>query len=511
MGKAKRAKEKKLQEEQRRAAAEAKKHEEKKENLKIVTIVVAIILAVSIVVTSVCLIVIGVKSKGNYLRDKVSVSSENYEINNAMLSYLFADNFYTQKSYFDYYASYFKLDTSASLKSQSYSDTMTWYDYFLQAAANNASSILVNAEAAKVQGITIGDIEKALIDKEIDGLKDAASEKKLELDEYLSEYYGLGVKEQDVRDMLELYYLSLKYYYTTIYGIEVTDEEISKYYEDNKDDFLKVNYKTYTVKADYDSKATDDEKKKAYEEAKTQAEAIAAAKTSEEFDSLLMAYLKKYKADDKKFTETVEAALVEGELYNKDSEYSKWLFNDETKVGNTKVIDDGKGNYTVYMLVSAKAREEYATKDVRHILFIESEYESKEACLAAAEAALAEFNKTGKTQDDFAKLAEKYTGDTGSIYNGGLYESVSKGQMVEEFEDWAFDEKREVGDVEIVYTESYGYHVMYFCGDGEQAWSAVARDAVKEDKYEKISEEIVEKYKITVDLKKASNVPDINK
>ena len=83
--------------------------------------------------------------------------------------------------------------------------------------------------------------------------------------------------------------------------------------------------------------------------------------------------------------------------------------------------------------------------------------------------------------------------------------------MVEEFNDWCFDEKREAGDVEIVYSASYGYHIMYYCGEGEAAWSAVARDALTEEKYGEISDELVEKYKINIDLKKASNVPDLNK
>lgn len=520
MGKAKRAKEKRLQEEQRKVAAEAKKREERKENIKIVSIIVSIILVVAILVTSVCLVIAGIKGKGDYLRNKVSVSSDNYEINNAMLSYLFADSFYMQKSYFDYYASYFGLDTSAPLKSQQYDDSMTWYDYFLQAAADNAASILVNAEAAKAAGITLDDTDNALIDKEINNLKADAAELELDFDKYLDEYYGLGVKEDDVRDTLELYYLSVKYYYATIYGIEISAEAINEYYDANKDDFIQVDYKTYTFMASYDSDATDAEKEAAAKEAQAQADELAKATTEKEFDLQLKIYLTALYEENLKNDPTlskteevddvIEESLVEDEVLTEDSEYSEWLFNDETKVGDTKVIADGKGNYSVYMLVSAKSRDGSETQNVRHVLFLESEYESKEACLAAAEAALAEFNKTGKSESDFADLAVKYTGDTGSIYNGGLYENVSKGQMVEEFEDWCFDEKREAGDVEIVYSESYGYHIMYYCGEGEAAWSAVARDALTEEKYTEISEELVEKYAVVIDLDKASNIPDIN-
>ena len=61
--------------------------------------------------------------------------------------------------------------------------------------------------------------------------------------------------------------------------------------------------------------------------------------------------------------------------------------------------------------------------------------------------------------------------DSSSV-NGGLYENVIKGQMTDEFEDWCFDSARKVGDVEVIKT-SYGYHVMYFCGEAEEYYDYV--------------------------------------
>ena len=60
-----------------------------------------------------------------------------------------------------------------------------------------------------------------------------------------------------------------------------------------------------------------------------------------------------------------------------------------------------------------------------------------------------------------AELAKTESEDTGSKANGGLYENVPKGYMVEPFENWIFDESRQVGDHGLVKTQ-YGYHVMYF-------------------------------------------------
>ena len=84
--------------------------------------------------------------------------------------------------------------------------------------------------------------------------------------------------------------------------------------------------------------------------------------------------------------------------------------------------------------------------------------------------------------EEFAKLAEEHSADTGSSTNGGLYEDVYPGRMIESFNDWIFDESREVGDTGLVKnTESTtkGWHIIYYAGQGEYAhWQSLAREAL---------------------------------
>ena len=117
-------------------------------------------------------------------------------------------------------------------------------------------------------------------------------------------------------------------------------------------------------------------------------------------------------------------------------------------------------------------------KDVRHILIsfeggtkdssgnVTYSDAEKKAAKAKAEKLLEEYKAGEMTEEKFAELAKKNTGDTGSKENGGLYEDVYPGQMVTNFNDWCFDETRKAGDVGIVESE-YGYHIMYFVGDSE--------------------------------------------
>ena len=88
----------------------------------------------------------------------------------------------------------------------------------------------------------------------------------------------------------------------------------------------------------------------------------------------------------------------------------------------------------------------------------------------AAQALLDSWVKKGAKEEDFATLAKEHSTDGGSQENGGLYEGVLTGQMVEAFDAWVFDESRKPGDYGIVKTE-FGHHLMYFVSLSEKdAW-----------------------------------------
>ncbi len=111
------------------------------------------------------------------------------------------------------------------------------------------------------------------------------------------------------------------------------------------------------------------------------------------------------------------------------------------------------------------------------------------------------------TEERFAELAKKYTDDRGSEYLGGLYENIEKGEMVEEFEEWCYDTSRKAGDVDIIKTD-YGYHIIYFIGDGLPAWKAAAYNALLNEYFDDIVIEYSKKYEITVNENKLGKVPD---
>ena len=139
--------------------------------------------------------------------------------------------------------------------------------------------------------------------------------------------------------------------------------------------------------------------------------------------------------------------------------------------------------------------------NVRHILIEPEAAEdgtiSDEAWAAAEKTAndiLDQWLAGEKTEDSFATLANEASSDPGSNTNGGLYEDVYPGQMVETFNDWCFADGRQVGDYGIVKTD-YGYHVMFFSGVGSEIyWQKTAREDYLSECSAEIQDEILERY-----------------
>lgn len=148
--------------------------------------------------------------------------------------------------------------------------------------------------------------------------------------------------------------------------------------------------------------------------------------------------------------------------------------------------------------------------DVRHILKLISKYgeqdkenaktepnygysqEAWDKCLADAQKLLDEWLAGDKTEESFGEMANKHSDDqNGKVTNGGIYEDVVKGQMVEPFENWLFDESRQVGDYGLVKTE-YGYHIMYFVGS-EEIWYAEAKAALIGERAQNMVTEVLTK------------------
>lgn len=473
--------------------AEKQKEQEKlRRRQKRIKIAAAILVPCFAVVLIGAIVLGSLSAAGKFLRSTISVTSDSYEIDNAMMSYFFN----SQVQYYLSNTSSSSIDQTKSLKSQKYSDSQTWFDYFMASTKAQVQRLVVLAEAAKAEGMELTAEEKESIESQLNAIDQQAQAQGTTFNKYIASIYGNGVTREDVQRCLELYTLANSFYEQKYNGFTYSDEVLESYFEENQQTLTVYSYKSYTINAEFDSDASDDVKNEALAAAKASADELAACTTSEAFDAWVDAFLKETGEDDEEeIAKTLESTLNEDTTYSSSSEIAKWAYEDGRKAGDTKVIE-GTNKYTVALLVKAPAREEYLTKNVRHILFTEDTYGSAEAALNQATTVRKEFSNGEQTAEAFGALAEKYSEDTGSSTNGGQYLNIRKGQMVEAFEDWCFDEARTVGETGIVETD-YGYHLMYFEGDGDIAWKAKATEAKRAEDYEALYETYESQYAVS--------------
>jgi parvulin-like peptidyl-prolyl isomerase len=176
--------------------------------------------------------------------------------------------------------------------------------------------------------------------------------------------------------------------------------------------------------------------------------------------------------------------------------YSNYLYNEQTYT-DEEVSDYYDQHADEYESAGVDKTTRFV--NVRHVL-LECDMDDEEAAaetLAQAQALLDTWLAEDGTEEGFAAMAEEYSTDGGSNTNGGLYEDVYPGQMVTNFNDWCFDADRAVGDTGIVET-SYGYHIMYFSGFGDEYWYQSALADLSYEAYENAYLDITSRYTFTV-------------
>lgn len=441
--------------------------------------------------------------EGKYMNPASVVATvDGQKISIGMYDYYYA----SIVSYYEQYASYgyYSLDTTKDYSKQYTTDDdgnkISWQKFFETEALKEVEQITTYYSKALEEGVTLTSAQKKTIDKQISTLKDSASQNDVSLDQYIKANFGTYCSEDTIRLMLEQYYLSANYKGKFKCETKVTDNDVDKYYNDHKNDYKKIEF--YYIASPYD--ATDDNSKnesiktveKIMAKMKDKKSVIALVpevyssyidsqvKSSMEQDSTLTE--KKAREEAVKSYESNVVTTVSGSDSPFDDKMNTWLFSDDTKVGSKKYYIDESAGYIYIVLKTSKASvEEDETYTVRHILVApesgsnsssstseKTEYTDEQwaAAKKKADSILAKFNKTDKSEYEFAKLAEQYSTDSASTSSGsndsfgGLYESVTLGQMVPDFEKWSIDDSRKYGDTGIVKSD-YGYHIMFFIND----------------------------------------------
>ena len=531
------------------------KYVQKKQAPAFIGPLVFAVIAVLLIVVMVGNLLIGA---GIFMRSRTAAESDDFKVDGAMMSYFVYSSYQTYLNY--YYELYSSMmgsstsinvqslmgiDPNVSLKKQVYNEEsgQTWFEYFAENAAAQVEQQLVYCQAAKAAGIELDKDDLAAIDASINEIAAYAAMYGTTLDAYLAANYGKGVKEKDVRRVMELGQLASKY--AEIKHEEFmnasTAEKVEAYFTENKNDFLSADYLSYTFTV---TKSTTDNADVLYTADKANvdeaADKLLALTTEEDFlqgvkDYFIATSTEEYRekyydtylseaegetdeekaaaAEQKlqdKLNEDAEAhvanLLTENFTYTTETELGAWIFGkDDTtaaaagttnKIADASKDADGTYKVTVYLLTREASRDEDTTRTFTYLLFEESNYTE-----ADAKAALALFENGEKSAAGLKAVAENYEKNSACT----TLEEVAQGSTgVEELDEWLFADGRKAGDYELIsytYDSKDFYIIVYLDEIAAEEWYIACRDAQVDEELSDWYDEATNTYPVNVNDK----------
>lgn len=347
------------------------------------------------------------------------------------------------------YLSYMGLDTTGDFSTQMYSDTLTWKDYFEQLAVDNLcqnKALIAEAEAA---GFTYDTTMEYDLFK--DTVKDAATEAGQSLGTYYKASFGRYASASSIKPFVEEGYLAAAYYKSVAETKEAATEEIQAYYDENTATYDSVDYLLTEVVAEIPA-------------AETTTNADGTTTTVEPTEEQIQTAMDaaKVKADEALEVIADQGTANTNKLKSSiSSYYSDWLFDEARVEGDTTIIEDTANHKYYVLMFQNRYLDETLTATIRAIM----------TTTESGEAILGEWAAAGSTEEAFIELVPKYSEDTYTNANGGLYQELTKSTLDSSMSDWIFAEDRNPGDAITLEAEG-GTYVLYYVEDGRPEWQA---------------------------------------
>ena len=449
------------------------------------------------VVAAIIVIVIGVSiynsyadKHGEYVKvGSHSIKREEYDFYYALSRTSFLNTYGS-------YLSYMGVDTSQDIDSQTYTQDMTFGDYFAQQAVGQMQSTYALLDKANTY-----DVSEELANFEAD-LNAAASENNVSADTYLTQLYG----DEATLDHIKTYYsnhvVSTMFQNHISESFDITDDEIDTYYENNKDTYDLVDYRIFTVNADIPEDTTESDEtsesltdeEKAAQDAEKEAqttEAMAEAKaTADAFLAEVTdenSFIKQCAIHDSSYADA-SASLKKDAAKSSISptDVADWLFDASRSEGDTTVIENASNNsYAIVYFIDRKINDA-ATANFRQIV-VAADTSAEDTDAASEEAKnkaddlLAQWTAGDATEDSFSALAKASSDDSYTSSNGGLRTGVSASALSTELSDWLLDSSRQKGDTTVIQNGNY-YYVLYYVSAGSAKWHEDIESALRSQK-----------------------------
>ena len=395
---------------------EKRKKEEEKERrswkrFQIISIVILAAIVVSIVF-----------SLGTSFYNRYTVLNQTYfrvgdhDISRLEYNYYFNNVYSNYLNMYGSYVSMMGLDTTVDLDEQTYpgNENMTWKDYFDQSAVAQIQQIKAMADEARENGFEYDPSEDlAAYETEIAAQAESAS---VSESDYYTLMYGDYATPSRIEKFVEENLLASAYYNQLVEENQPAEDEITAYYEENKNTYDTVTYRSFYFEVETDaeeetaSEETTAEETTTVEETASEAEETTAAETTEaetetetaseeetgmtdeeiaaamdelevqanemasrleageDFEDLCVEYANEKQKDT--YGGEEDGSLTEnGSYYGAPSVAADWLFDESRQEGDITVLEsESMHRYYVVQFISRQNDEEATNEAIGNLL-----------------------------------------------------------------------------------------------------------------------------------------------
>ena len=468
----------------------APKKKKSKGAVALLVILVALLLAATAFFVSVI-----VKSTAGSRIDheEIAVTVGEDEITVGEYLYWFA---YVDAYYYNYYSYYYSQIPESQIKD----DTLNQLSH---------TSALYN-QAVKA-GYTLSEEDKAQIDENMNAYTQAAEASSVPVDDYVAKNFGKGYTLDMLRTYLEKQAVAYKYYEDMLTGIQ--DDFKASGVEDNVEKAYKANKVTYDL-ANVTYCYFDATDENAQKNANT---VIAKVKDGMSFADAVKAVT----GDDEAISDSLSGLSKEAITANFNKEAADWIFETDAEdayVNGKDALKSVEAGGVVYVLYvnDAPARNSFIPVSIDYVKItpssddsIKSAAELKLQAKSKATSLFAEFEKTGKSAEDFAKFEEDANADVSGLVKAFTYEdTLADGSHDAEVEKWMSEEGRKEGDYALVEGKDGAYYIVYMMGISEKpVWYQSVYNSLLEAELKAWEDEFIASYedKIVADEEVINN------
>lgn len=435
-------KEQKIQTKYDRKMEERRLKEERDKKEARILRIGAIVLAIAIIAAIAGSITFSVLSKRAAVKEPY-ITVGNHPITKVEYDYYYNS---TVNNYLASYASilsYIGYDTEKAPENQQYSEDMTWKDMFDQMTVGQIQQTKALLDDAAANGFTYDGTED--YETTLSSIKSGAEAAGSSLLDYYRKTYGKYATEKNIAPFLKEAFLAAAYSDELLAKNAPGDDEIKAYYEENKKDYDRVDYRSFAFTADVAQDAAEEDIERQMLEAEKKAKAMMAAREAGgDFETLCLDNAPEdekanYEAADSEysFTQAQTRSGVPGAI-------SEWLYEDGRKEGDITVLEDETyhryyvvefvnryydeaDNETISNTIASDRVTEYITKLVEGYTVTDNKGEM--AYLKTAENRLADTEDTAETSESVAEdvASTGETAETGTEGTEGTEEPAEAG------------------------------------------------------------------------------------